>query len=64
MREPDAKKRPRALFIRDLVPVRGDVSRPPDALPGSRGRSLPHPPRDSQVTSLMVGEETDSGTQR
>lgn len=52
MREPDSKRRPRALFIRDLVPVRGGVPRPPDV------------PQDAQVTSMMVGEESDSGPQR
>ena len=51
MREPAPQKRPRALFIQDLVPVRS-VPRPPEAL------------RCAQVTTMMVGEESDSGPQR
>ncbi|MFP2928120.1 hypothetical protein ACLESO_23555 [Pyxidicoccus sp. 3LG] len=52
MKKPDAKSGPRALFVKDLVPVRSGP-RPAEA------------PRGSQVTTMMVGEETDTGdTQR
>jgi hypothetical protein len=50
MSEPQPKRRPRVLFVRDLVPV----------------RSVPRPagtPRDSQVTTMMVGEEKDTGSE-
>ncbi|WP_164011259.1 hypothetical protein [Pyxidicoccus trucidator] len=49
MSKPDAKKRRPTLFVRDLAPV----------------RSVPSPaetPRASQVTTMMVGEESDSGS--
>ncbi|MCY1017831.1 hypothetical protein [Pyxidicoccus sp. MSG2] len=48
MSEPQPQKRPRVLFVRDLVPIR---SVPPPAAT----------PRDSQVTTMMVGEEKDTG---
>jgi len=51
MSEPTAKRRPRALFVRDLVPVRS-MPRPPEAS------------RASQVTTMMVGEESDGDPQR
>ncbi|QSQ21141.1 hypothetical protein JY651_39030 [Pyxidicoccus parkwayensis] len=48
MSEPTTPRRPRVLFIRDLVPVRR-----PDATP-----------RDAQVTTMMVGEEKDTGSEQ
>lgn len=51
MREPHTPRRRRVLFVRDLVPVRS-VHRPAEA------------PRDVQVTTMMVGEEKDTGSER
>ncbi|MCP3136733.1 hypothetical protein [Pyxidicoccus xibeiensis] len=43
MRKPDSQRRPPALFVRDLAPP----PRPPEVQ------------RSAQVTTMMVGEETD-----
>ncbi|MFP2906407.1 hypothetical protein ACLESD_15360 [Pyxidicoccus sp. 3LFB2] len=46
------KKRRRTLFVRDWVPVR------------SGPRPAAEAPGDAQVTTMMVGEESDNGVQR
>ena len=52
MKKPDSKRGPRALFVKDLAPVQS-TPRPEETL------------RKDQVTTMMVGEETDPGdTQR